>query len=82
MATALEDMASQGITLRYNTTHAVMGEGNFVLAISDGYLGETKTSFYDLFRIDNGKIAEHWGVLKPILPESQAQNTNGKFGKF
>jgi predicted SnoaL-like aldol condensation-catalyzing enzyme len=31
---------------------------------------EKPTSFYDLFRVENGKIAEHWGVMETILPES------------
>jgi predicted SnoaL-like aldol condensation-catalyzing enzyme len=23
-------------------------------------------AFYDLFRVENGKIAEHWDVIEPI----------------
>jgi predicted SnoaL-like aldol condensation-catalyzing enzyme len=37
------------------------------------------TAFYDLFRVENGKIAEHWDVLETIPPETSWQNQNGKF---
>jgi len=35
-----------------------LGEGNFVLIASEGRLGGKHTAFYDLFRVENGKIAE------------------------
>ena len=76
---ALEGMAKQGVTMEYKTIHKVLGEGNFVLAISEGKLGGQHTSFYDLFRVDNGKIVEHWDIIETILPESEWKNTNGKF---
>ncbi|MFY0631734.1 MAG: hypothetical protein JXR05_15320 [Flavobacteriaceae bacterium] len=76
---ALEGMAKQGITMEYKTIHKVLGEGNFVLAISEGALAGKPTSYYDLFRLDNGKIVEHWDVMETILPESEWKNSNGKF---
>lgn len=76
---ALEGMAKQGITMKYKTVHKVLGEGNFVLAISEGVFAGKPTSYYDLFRVDNGKIVEHWDVMETILQESERKNTNGKF---
>ena len=76
---ALEGMAKQGITMEYKTIHKVLGEGNFVLAISEGAFAGNATSYYDLFRVENGKIVEHWDVMETILPESEWKNTNGKF---
>ncbi|WP_109852491.1 nuclear transport factor 2 family protein [Aquimarina sp. AU58] len=76
---ALEEMAAQGISMVYSKNHIVFGEGNFVLSISEGTFAGEPTSYYDLFRIENGKIAEHWDVMEPILPESEWQNKNGKF---
>ena len=32
------------------------------------------------FRIENGKIAEHWDTIESILPEDKRLNANGKFG--
>lgn len=76
---ALEGMAKQGITMEYKTIHKVLGEGNFVLAISEGTFAGNPTSYYDLFRVYNGKIVEHWDVMETILPESEWKNNNGKF---
>ncbi len=76
---ALKAMAAQGIVMKYNKIHKVLGESNFVLVVSEGYLGKQHTSFYDLFRVENGKIAEHWDVIEPILPKAKHQHKNGKF---
>lgn len=77
---ALEYMASQGVFMKYHTIHKVLGEGNFVLTISEGTFADKPTSFYDLFRVENGKIAEHWDVMETIIPESDHKHNNGKFG--
>lgn len=80
LGAALANMAQAGIEMKYDTLHKVLGKGNFVLTVSEGYLGGVHTSYYDLFRIENGKIAEHWDVIESILPEEQRANSNGKFG--
>ncbi len=36
-------------------------------------------AYYDLFRVENGKIAEHWDVIENIPPQSEWRNQNGKF---
>ena len=79
LGAGLKAMAEQGITMQFSTIHKLLGEGNFVLAISEGTFAGQPTSFYDLFRIENGKIAEHWDVIEPITPATEAKNTNGKF---
>jgi predicted SnoaL-like aldol condensation-catalyzing enzyme len=76
---ALQAMAKQGIVMKYDRIHRVLGEGNFVLAMSEGSFGGKPTAFYDLFRVENGKIAEHWDVIEPIPPKEQWKNANGKF---
>ncbi len=75
----LEEYATQGIEYRYQKLHMVVGSGHFVLSMSEGIIDEENTAFYDLFRVSNGKIAEHWDVVTKIPPESQWQNNNGKF---
>lgn len=77
---ALAWMAENGITMVYDRIHKVLGEGNFVLVISEGSFAGEHTSFYDLFRVSNGKITEHWDVIETIIPESEWKNQNGKFG--
>ncbi len=76
---ALEYMASQGLVMKFDKVHKVLGEGNFVLAVSEGSFGGAPTSFYDLFRIENGKIAEHWDIIEPIAAKETWKNKNGKF---
>ena len=79
LGAAIEAMASQGIFMKYNTVDKVLGEGDFVLTLSEGTLGDAPTSYYDLFRVADGKIVEHWDVIETIMPESEWQNQNGKF---
>jgi predicted SnoaL-like aldol condensation-catalyzing enzyme len=76
---ALEAMAAQGISMVYNRTHMVLADGNFALAASEGSFAGAKSTFYDLFRVENGKIAEHWDVIEPLADKSTWQNQNGKF---
>jgi predicted SnoaL-like aldol condensation-catalyzing enzyme len=55
-----------------------VAEGNFVLAVVEART-EPPTANYDLFRVQNGKIAEHWDVLSLIPPRDQWKNANGPF---
>ncbi len=72
-------MAEQGIEMIYDRVHQVLADGNFVLAISEGTFAGKPTAYYDLFRVQNGKIAEHWDVMETILPKAEWKNSNGKF---
>ena len=65
--------------MKYDTIHKVIGEGNFVLVVSEGSFASRPTSFYDLFRVANYKIAEHWDVMETILPKEEWKNNNSKF---
>ncbi len=77
LARALEAMAQQGITMEYDRIHQVIGEGNFVFVMSEGRLAGKPTAFFDLFRVEGGRIAEHWDVISEIPAEMAHQN--GKF---
>ena len=79
LGAALAALAEQGVQMIYNKTHQVLAQGNFVLAVSEGTFGGKPTSYYDLWRVENGKIAEHWDVMETIADESTWQNRNGKF---
>lgn len=76
---ALKELNEAGTPIIYNKNHIILGEGNFVLAVSEGIYMNNSASFYDLFRIEDGLIVEHWDVIESIIPESEAQNGNGKF---
>ena len=79
LGAALATLAEQGVQMIYDKTHQVLAQGNFVLAVSEGTFGGAPTSYYDLWRVENGKIAEHWDVMETIADESTWQNQNGKF---
>ena len=79
LGAALAALAEQGIQMIYTTVHQVLAQGNFVLAVSEGTFGGAPTAYYDLWRVENGKIAEHWDVMETIADQSTWQNQNGKF---
>lgn len=79
LGAALAAMAKQGVTMKYDRVHRVLGEGNFVLVTSEGSFAGKPVAFYDLFRVQAGKIAEHWDTIEPIPPREQWKNGNGKF---
>ncbi len=76
---ALQALAEAGMPMVYEKNHAIFGEGNFVLSVSEGIFLKEKVAFYDLFRIENGKVVEHWDTIEKLFPEAEAKNTNGKF---
>lgn len=76
---ALQALATAGTPVRYTRVHRVLGEGNFVLVASESEADGASVAFYDLFRVENGKIAEHWDTVEPVLPRSEWKNANGKF---
>lgn len=78
LGAALAAMAGQGVTMKYDTLHLVVAEGNFVFTMAEGKLGGRPTAFFDLFRVQAGKIVEHWDIIADI-PEVMAHQ-NGKFG--
>lgn len=79
LGAALEAMATQGLTMRYDRVHRVLGEGSFVLTMSEGQFAGQHVALYDLFRVEGGTIAEHWDVIEPIPPRRDWRNANGKF---
>jgi predicted SnoaL-like aldol condensation-catalyzing enzyme len=74
----IASVAKEGGQL-YLTPRRYVAEGNFVLVLTEGDLPSGPTALYDLVRIENGKIVEHWDVLTPIPPRDQWKNANGPF---
>lgn len=71
-------LAEEGKKMVYEEIHKVLGCGNFVVSLCKMSLGGKDTGVIDIFRIDNGKIVEHWDVMEEILPKEQWVNS-GKF---
>jgi len=80
LRSALSDPASSGdITIKYDKMHRILAEGNFVLTVSEGSVNGVHSSFFDLFRVAHGKLAEHWDTTEAVPPRSEWKNDNGKF---
>lgn len=80
LGVAMKALAEAGMPMVYDANHLIIGEGNFVLSVSEGKFMNQHVAFYDLFRVDNGKIVEHWDTIEVIPPKSEWKNDNGKFG--
>jgi len=78
---AVEYLTSKNNMFRYTKIHKVLGEGNFVLTVSEGEWNDKPNVFYDLLRFEDGKAVEHWDVIQAIPTEGLA-NDNGMFGGF
>ena len=71
------------IAANYPTTRGeikrVFADGDFVLLHCHwtGSLGKNGDAIIDIFRLEDGKIVEHWGVIQAI-PDT-ALNTNTMF---
>ena len=65
--------------IQYQKKHRILAEGNFVLSVCEGSANGVHSAFYDLFRVDEGKIVEHWDTTEAIPPRGEWKNDNGKF---
>jgi len=69
----------EGFPQHHYEVKKVIAEGDFVVLHLHGKSGlhPFGESVVDIFRIENGKVVEHWDVIQPI-PES-ADNANSMF---
>ena len=80
LKSVLSGSSSGGLaSVEYKKCHQLLAEGNFVLSVCGGYTKQTYSSFFDLYRIKDGKIVEHWDTTETIPPRNEWKNNNGKF---
>lgn len=75
----MKTMAEQGIKMVYTKVGLVVAEGNFVLTGSEGTLADKPTAFYDLFRLEDSLIVEHWDIIADIQTDNLPEGYPGKF---
>ncbi len=64
------------VDVKFEIIRAIAEDDHVVLHIKQTSDGKTK-SLVDIFRVENGKIAEHWDVVQDV-PEKMAHE-NGMF---
>lgn len=64
--------------LRETENVLLVAEGNFVAALNREVWGDHEFCVADLFRLDGGKIVEHWDNIEPVPPRDTWANS-GKF---
>jgi len=74
----VESLTAQGLSMKYEEIHNVVGCGSFVAVLSKMTFGGRAMAVIDLFRVADGLIVEHWDVMEEILPKDQWVNS-GKF---
>jgi predicted SnoaL-like aldol condensation-catalyzing enzyme len=75
----LQALAQKGITVEYDGVRMILGQGDFVLVANEAKFGGKPSAIYDMYRVSNGKIAEHWDTIEEIPPRVTWKNDNGKF---
>jgi hypothetical protein len=58
--------------MRHNASQ--IGRGKFVLSVSEVSVNGVHSSFFDLFRLANGKVVEHWDTTEAV-PQSPNRRT-------
>lgn len=64
--------------LIYEEIFLLVGQGNFVATLCKALWEGQPFAQVDLFRIEDGKIVEHWDNAEPVPPEEEWANS-GKF---
>lgn len=76
---ALEATRDGAPVIHYQHVHRILAEGSFVLSVCEGALAGVHSAFYDLFRLADAKVVEHWDTIEAVAPRSEWKNDNGKF---
>ncbi len=63
---AMADLAKAGLSMVYAKTYRYVAEGDLVFTHSEGTFAGRHVVFADLFRVENGKIVEHWDVIQDV----------------
>jgi predicted SnoaL-like aldol condensation-catalyzing enzyme len=68
LAGFLDSMKGRGETFRYEKVYKIIGQGNFVVSLCAVRSGEENLRVFDIFRLDEGKIVEHWANTETLTP--------------
>jgi predicted SnoaL-like aldol condensation-catalyzing enzyme len=55
----------------------LLGYDDLVFVAAKGSVKGEPSVYIDLYRIEGGKIAEHWGIIEDVPPREEWKNANG-----
>jgi predicted SnoaL-like aldol condensation-catalyzing enzyme len=70
-------LSSQGVSKQKIEFKHVVAEGDVVILHSRYEMAGAEWRFIDIYRVENGRLAEHWDAMMQ-MPEVRA-NTNSMF---
>ncbi|MEQ1962150.1 nuclear transport factor 2 family protein [Xenorhabdus khoisanae] len=75
----LKQLRDEGQGLHYAKIHRTVADGQFVLTHSEGSIAGSRHSYFELWRVENGKVAELWDAISPVPEDAQALHRHGIF---
>ena len=75
----LEKLREAGEGLVYDRVHRTVAQGDFVLTHSEGSIGGTRHSYCELWRVEDGAIAELWDAIAEVPSDADAVHDHGVF---
>lgn len=69
---------ARGEALYYEQVHHIIGQGNFVVSFAHQIWNGIDYAAFDIFRLENGLIVEHWDNVETVPDPSENLNS-GKF---
>ena len=59
-------------SMEYSRNHRVLAEGCFVLSVCEGIDSGIQPAFYDLYRVADGRLVEHWNTIEAVRRDGAA----------
>ncbi|MDI2112521.1 nuclear transport factor 2 family protein [Commensalibacter nepenthis] len=75
----LEQLKADGTALHYDKIHRTVADGQFVLTHSEGSIAGARHAYFELWRVENGKIIELWDSIPAVPSDEDAVHNYGIF---
>lgn len=66
MIKGMKMLKTLGKESNYHSVNYLIAQGDFALSISEGEASGIEKMYYDLFRVKNGMIVEHWDIVEKV----------------
>lgn len=78
LAPLVQRLRAPDRTLWYERIVLLVGRGNFVATLCEVSRGDQRYAHVDVFRLEDGRVVEHWDAVEPCPPPDELANS-GKF---